>query len=60
MKETRRLTGQYYITRCLFGWKIMVECIVIGNSFRTDIGADRHVWKKARMDDFIQLGIVTN
>ena len=49
----RRLTGKYRIRKTLFGWQIKVQVYkVVG-----DEGLDIKVWRKARVEDLIELGI---
>ena len=53
----RRLTGKYRIRKTIFGWKIMVECYQTVCDFVGDESLDIKVWKKARTEDLIELGI---
>ncbi len=53
----RRLTGKYRISKTLFGWNIKVECLKTVCDFAGDESPDIKVWRKARIEDLIELGI---
>lgn len=53
----RRLTGKYRIRKTIFGWKIKVECYVTVCDFVGDESPDKKVWKRARVDDLVNLNI---
>lgn len=53
----RRLTGKYRIRKTLFGWQIKVEVYETVCDFVGDESPDVKVWRKARVEDLIELGI---
>jgi len=53
----RRLTGKYRIRKTLFGWQIKVEVYKTVCDFVGDESPDIKVWRKARVEDLIELGI---
>lgn len=53
----RRLTGKYRIRKTLFGWKILVECYEVVCDFVGDESPDKKVWRKAKIEELIELGI---
>ena len=53
----RRLTGKYRIHKTLFGWNIKVEIYKVVCDFVGDDSPDIKVWRKARIEDLIELGI---
>jgi hypothetical protein len=53
----RRLTGKYRIRKVLFGWQIKVEVYKTVCDFVGDESPDIKVWRKARVEDLIELGI---
>ena len=57
MTNRRRLTGKYRLRKQLFGYKVMVEVYETVCDFVGDESPDIKVWKKARVEDLIELGI---
>ncbi len=57
MTNRRRLTGKYRLRKQLFGYKVMVEVYKTVCDFVGDESHDIKVWKKARVEDLIELGI---
>ena len=53
----QRLTGKYMIRKTLFGWRIKVEFYKVVCDFVGDESPDIKVWRKARVEDLIELGI---
>jgi len=53
----RRLTGKYRIRKTLFGWQIKVEVYKTVCDFVGDESPDIKVWRKAGVEDLIELGI---
>jgi hypothetical protein len=53
----RRLTGKYRIRKTLFGWQIKVQVYKVVCDFAGDDSPDIKVWRKARVEDLIELGI---
>jgi hypothetical protein len=53
----RRLTGKYRIRKTLFGWQIKVEVYKTVCDFVGDESPDIKVWRKASVEDLIELGI---
>jgi len=53
----RRLTGKYRIRKTLFGWQIKVEVYKTVCDFVGDESPDIKVWRKAKVEDLIELGI---
>jgi hypothetical protein len=54
----RRLTGKYRIRKTLFGWQIKVQVYKVVCDFVGDDSHDIKVWRKARVEDLIELGII--
>jgi hypothetical protein len=57
MTNERRLTGKYRLRKKLFGYKVMVEAYITVCDFAGDQSPDRKVWKKAKVEDLIELGL---
>lgn len=53
----RKLTGKFRIRKTFFGWKIMVECYETVCHFVGDESPDQLVWRKATIENLIELGI---
>ena len=53
----RRLTGKYRIRKTLFGWQVKVQCYKVVCDFVGDDSPDIKVWRKARVEDLIELGV---
>jgi hypothetical protein len=53
----QRLTGKYRIRKTLFGWRIKVEVYKVVCDFVGDDSSDIKVWRKARIEDLIELSI---
>lgn len=53
----QRLTGKYRIRKTLFGWRIKVEVYKVVCDFVGDDSFDIKVWRKARIEDLIELSI---
>jgi len=54
---SRRLTGKYRMRKSIFGFKVMVQVYLTVCDFTGEASPDRKVWKKARVEDMIELGI---
>jgi len=54
----RRLTGKYRIRKTLFGWKIKVQIYKTVCDFVGDESPDIKVWRNARVEDLIVLGVI--
>lgn len=59
MKQNRRLTGKYQISKGLFGWKILVEVYKTVSDFVGDESPDIKIWKKATREDLSALNILS-
>jgi len=57
MINSRRLTGKFRLRKKLFGFNVMVQVYLTFCDFAGDESPDRKVWKKARVEDMIELGI---
>lgn len=54
----RKLTGNWYIKKTLFGFKIMVETIQQSTcSFSFDLSPEFKKWEKAKDEDILKLNI---
>ena len=57
MTVNRRLTGKFRMRKKLFGYEVMVEVYKTVCDFTGDESPDIKVWKKARVEDMIELGV---
>ncbi len=58
LRETRSLTGRFRIRKTFFGWRIHVECFKSVTEFVGDESPDIKVWRRARLEDLLELGII--
>jgi hypothetical protein len=53
----KRLTGKYRIRKTILGWQIKVQVYKTVSDFAGDDSPDIKVWRKATIEDLIELGI---